>query len=160
MFDLNRFLKTHPKLTYTLIRFLTGVVFLGEGIQKFLYAEIRGAGRFEKMGFPYPEFTGTLVGSFEVLAGVLLLLGLFTRFGAAIVFVIMSVAVVTIKIPILLGESFGPFVLRDLSHYGFWAMLHEGRTDFSMLICSTFILWEGAGKYALDTVLLRNRENN
>lgn len=38
-----------------LIRFAVGVVFASEGIQKFLYADARGAGRFAKIGIPAPE---------------------------------------------------------------------------------------------------------
>ena len=38
-----------------LIRLMVGLVFASEGIQKFLYAEAQGAGRFAKIGIPWPE---------------------------------------------------------------------------------------------------------
>lgn len=157
---LNKILNTRNKATYTLIRFLVGGVFLAEGIQKFLYPDLRGAGRFDAIGFPSPEFLGHFVGMFEIIAGVLLILGLLARPAALIVLIVMGTAIITIKIPILLGESFGPFVLRDLEHYGFWSMIHEGRTDFSMFLCSIFILIEGAGKWSIDLLMFRRRENN
>ena len=41
-----------------LIRLLTGGIFLSEGIQKFLFPDMLGAGRFEKIGIPNPHFFG------------------------------------------------------------------------------------------------------
>ena len=38
-----------------LIRLMVGIVFLSEGIQKFLYPAEQGAGRFAKIGIPSPE---------------------------------------------------------------------------------------------------------
>jgi hypothetical protein len=46
-----------------LLRLLVGWVFLSEGIQKFMYPAALGAGRFEKIGIPYPHFTGPFCGS-------------------------------------------------------------------------------------------------
>jgi len=133
-----------------IIRLMVGAVFLSEGIQKFLYPAMRGAGRFEGMGFPAPEFFGSFVGVFEILCGILLLTGLFTR-GAAIAMLInMTVAIVVTKIPIAFGESFGPFVLRDLNTYGFWSMAHEMRTDFAMWLGSLFLLVKGGGRWSID----------
>jgi len=37
------------------VRLMVGGVFLSEGIQKFLIPELRGAGRFAKIGLPSPE---------------------------------------------------------------------------------------------------------
>lgn len=41
----------------------------------YLYPAIRGAGRFEKIGFPNTEFWGYFVGIFETVCGGLILLG-------------------------------------------------------------------------------------
>lgn len=76
-------LKTAPHQTTIIIRVMIGSIFLSEGIQKFLYPAMRGAGRFEKMGFPQPDFFATFVGVFEITCGILLLIGLITR-GAAL----------------------------------------------------------------------------
>lgn len=135
---------------------MVGAVFLSEGIQKFLYPASRGAGRFESMGFPYAEFSGPFVGVFEILCGVALLAGLLTRPAAFAMIITMTVAIVTTKIPIAFGESFGPFVLRDLKSYGFWSMAHEMRTDFAMWLGSLYLLIRGAGKWSVDLYLYRN----
>ena len=76
---INKILDTDHSKTTILIRLMVGVVFLSEGIQKFLFPVLRGAGRFEKIGLPSPEFLGGFVGTFEILCGTLILLGLLTR---------------------------------------------------------------------------------
>lgn len=146
--------------TTILIRLMVGAVFLAEGVQKFIYPAMRGAGRFEGMGFPSPEFFSPFVASFEVAAGLLILLGLATRPGAMVTFTIMTVAIVVTKLPILFGTSFGPFNLRELSTYGFWSMAHEMRTDFAMLIGSIFLIIKGGGRWSLDRSLTPNQKDN
>ncbi|MEJ2110758.1 MAG: DoxX family protein [Acidobacteriota bacterium] len=133
-----------------LIRLLVGLVFLSEGIQKFIYPAALGFGRFTKIGIPWPEAMGPLVGIVEIVGGSLLLLGFLTRPAAFILLVNISVAIVSTKIPILLGHGFWLFSLRDLNHYGFWSMAHEARTDFSMFMCLLFLLIAGAGSLSID----------
>ncbi|MFW6157564.1 MAG: DoxX family protein, partial [Balneolaceae bacterium] len=76
---IDRFLKTDAFKTTLLIRLMVGAVFLSEGIQKYLFPEVRGAGRFESIGLPMPEFLAYFVGGFEIACGLLILLGLLTR---------------------------------------------------------------------------------
>lgn len=45
-----------------LIRLMVGGVFLSEGIQKFLFPEALGVGRFVKIGIPYPETMSPFLG--------------------------------------------------------------------------------------------------
>jgi uncharacterized membrane protein YphA (DoxX/SURF4 family) len=134
---LKQFLYTDASKTTILIRFMVGIVFLSEGIQKYIYPALRGAGRFETIGLPSPEFLGYFVGGFEILCGILVLIGLFTRFGSIPLITIMIVAISTTKIEILLDK-------------GFWEMMHAARTDFSMLLGSIFLLIKGGGFWSLD----------
>jgi putative oxidoreductase len=120
-----------------LIRLMVGCVFLSEGIQKFLFPAEIGSGRFAKIGLPAPEFLGPFVGVFEIVCGLLVILGLFTRAAVIPLIVIMLVAIASTKIPILLEN-------------GFWKMAHDSRTDFSMLLGAIFLLINGAGSYSLD----------
>jgi len=146
----------HSKTTI-LIRLMVGSVFLSEGIQKFLYPAARGIGRFDKMGFPNPEFFAMFVGTFEIIFGILLLIGFLTRTAALAMLINMTVAIIVTKIPIALGESFGSFVLRELKTYGFWSMAHEMRTDFAMWLGSFFLLIKGAGKWSIDLSLTKRK---
>ncbi len=138
-----------------LIRLLVGAVFLEEGIQKFLFPELLGAGRFARIGIPAPELTGPFVGAVEVACGSLLLMGLLTRAAALLLFIDISVAIVSTKVPILLGHDLGPFHLAKLARYGFWSMASEARTDFSMLLGTLFLLLVGGGPWSLDALLAR-----
>lgn len=153
---LQKFLRTDDNRATILIRIMVGGVFLSEGMQKFIYPVVRGVGRFEGMGFPAPDFFANFVGGFEILAGLIILLGLLTRAGALVTLIIMSVAIIVTKIPIAFGQSFGPFVLRELSTYGFWGMAHEMRTDFAMWLGSLFLLIKGGGRWSLDRMLTGN----
>ncbi|MFA5010744.1 MAG: DoxX family protein [Ignavibacteria bacterium] len=119
---------------------IVGAVFLSEGIQIFLLPAVRGAVRFEKIGLPSPEFLGSFVGSFEIICGILILIGLLTRFAAIPLFIIMLVAIVTTKAD-LLAEK------------GFWEMMHGSRTDWSMLLGSIFLLIKSGGYWSIDNKL-------
>lgn len=137
-------LNTDNSKTTIIIRLMIGVVFLSEGIQKFLFAYKLGAGRFEKIGLPSPEFLGSLVGSFEIVCGTLILLGLFTRLASIPLIIIMLVAIATTKSEILANK-------------GFWEMMHGSRTDWAMLLGSIFLLIKGAGYWSADKTLAKNR---
>lgn len=139
-----------------LVRLLVGlVVFFPEGIQKLAFPEILGAGRFERIGIPYPDLLGPFVGVVETVCGALVILGLLTRLAAIPLIIIMIVAIVSTKVPILLGHEFWIFHLPKLARYGFWSMAHEARADFCMLLGSLYLLLEGGGKWSLDTLLAR-----
>jgi len=143
------FVTDAPAATF-LVRILVGSVFLSEGIQKFLFPEL-GAGRFAKIGIPAPDIMGPFVGGCEVACGALLIIGLLTRLAAIVLLIDISVAILSTKIPVLLGHGFSGFSLPKLPHYGFWSMMHEARTDFSMWLGLLFLLLVGAGrKWSLD----------
>ena len=123
-----------------LIRLLVGAVFLSEGIQKFLFPGELGVGRFIKIGIPMPEVMAPFVGGVEIVCGAMILVGLLTRAAAIPLIINMFVAIASTKIPILIGK-------------GFWAMAHEARTDYSMLLGSIFLLIAGPGRWSLDALL-------
>lgn len=140
-----KLIHTDNSKTTILIRLMVGAVFLSEGIQKFLFADTLGAGRFEKIGLPSPEFLGSFVGSFEIVCGLLILIGLLTRLVSIPLIIIMLVAIVTTKSEVL-GEK------------GFWEMMHGSRTDWSMLLGSIFLLIKGGGFWSADKILKKNGE--
>lgn len=152
---MNKLLQTNAPGAVILIRLVVGSVFLSEGIQKFLYPAENGAGRFARIGIPSPDVMGPFVGVVEIVCGTLILLGLFTRFAAIPLIINMLVAILSTKIPILLGHGFWGFSLRNLPYYGFWGMMHESRTDFSMLLGSLFLLIVGGGALSLDARLTK-----
>lgn len=142
---------TEAPLAAVLIRFMVGLVFASEGIQKFLYSEAQGSGRFAKIGIPVPDFTGPFVGMVEVVCGVLILLGFWTRLAAIPLFINMLMAIASTKVPILLGHGYWMFAHTFAPKVGFWAFLHESRTDISMLCGSAFLALTGAGPWSIDS---------
>jgi putative oxidoreductase len=123
-----------------LIRLLVGFVFVSEGIQKFLFADALGVGRFVKIGIPAPTVMAPFVGVVEIVCGLLVAVGLLTRLAAIPLVIDMLVAIASTKLPILQKS-------------GFWAMAHEARTDLSMLSCCVFLLLLGSGELSLDRKL-------
>ena len=119
------------------IRLMVGLVFLSEGLQKFLFPGALGSGRFETLGIPAPSFFGPFVGSVEIVCGTLVVLGLFARIAAIPLFGVITVAILTTKVPQFLNK-------------GFWVTAHDGRTDFSMLMGLIFLLLAGSGALSLD----------
>ncbi len=143
-----------PRAT-VLVRLMVGAVFFEEGIQKFLFPDLLGAGRFARIGIPAPEVMGTFVGTVEIVCGAMILAGLLTRLAAIPLLINISVAILSTKIPILLGHDFLCFHVAKLARYGFWSMASEARTDFSMLMGLLFLLIVGAGKWSFDAALIR-----
>jgi putative oxidoreductase len=133
-----------------LIRLMVGGIFLAEGILKFIYPDEFAAGRFARIGIPFAEVTGPFVGGIEILCGTLVLLGWFTRLAALLLLINISVAILSTKIPVLLGHGFWGFSLTKAPHYGFLGMVHEARTDFSMWLGLVFLLIVGGGGCSLD----------
>ncbi|HEX4001739.1 MAG TPA: DoxX family protein [Candidatus Acidoferrales bacterium] len=146
----SRWAQTRAPGAVILIRLMVGLVFFEEGIQKFLFPAIQGAGRFARIGIPAPAQMAYFVGAVEVICGALIVLGLFTRLAAIPLLIDISVAIASTKIPILLGHGYWHFHLPQLSRYGMWAMFSEARTDFSMLLGLLFLLIAGAGPLSID----------
>ena len=90
---LDRILQTRDDVSLVLIRLSVGlIVFFPEGLQKLLFPDILGAGRFAAIGIPWPALLGPFV------------------------------AVLSTKVPILPGHDFLIFHLPRFGRYGFWRM--------------------------------------
>ncbi|MGO9088686.1 MAG: DoxX family protein [Candidatus Sulfotelmatobacter sp.] len=111
-----------------LIRLAVGLIFLTQGILKYSDPNM-GVNRFTRIGFPHPAITAHFVGTFEVVCGLLVLLGFFTRIAAVPLLIIICTAIATTKVP-------------ELTHagQGFWFMVSDARTDFAMLMSLLFLL--------------------
>ena len=127
-----------------LVRILVGWVFVSEGIQKFLFPQALGVGRFMKIGIPWPEFMAPFVGIVEIVCGTLLVIGFLTRLAATPLLIDICVALYSTK-------------LISIAKNGVWSTLHEARTDVSMLLGLIFLLLLGGGSLAVDAHLGRTR---
>jgi putative oxidoreductase len=137
--------------TILIIRLMAGGVFLWEGILKFVYVN-QGVGRFTKLGFPFPDTTAHIIATGEIIGGLLLMYGLFTRIAAFYFIVQMIVAVLSTKIDLYFGRS--PLPLPPAPpKAGIWAVLHEIRSDYAQILSCLFLLIEGAGRRSLDFIV-------
>jgi len=136
-----------------ILRVMAGSVFLWEGLMKFVFPN-QGVGRFTKLGFPAPHFLATGDAWLEIIGGTLLIVGLLTR-PVAILFVIeMVVAILSTKIPLYLGTY--PLPLPPVPpQVGFWAVLHEIRSEYAQLVCSSFVVIVGPGRWSMEAWLQR-----
>jgi putative oxidoreductase len=146
-----------PRATF-LIRLMAGSVFFWEGILKFVYAN-QGVGRFTKLGFPAPYFTATADGWLEIIGGLLLLTGLLTRAIAMPFIIEMVVAILSTKIPLYLGTY--PLPLPPVPpQIGFWAVLHEVRSEYAQLLNCLFLVAVGPGPWSIDAWLRKTAATN
>lgn len=144
-----------------LVRLGVGLaVFFPEGIQKLLFPDILGAGRFAGIGIPWPELMGPFVGVVEAVCGLMIILGIATRYASVPLIIIMVAALLSTKLPILLGSDWWIFHVRELSRYGFWSAQHEARTDIVMLLCLIYLLVAGSGRWSLDEWLRSRRSDS
>ncbi len=144
MIAIRRIFRSRKTRSFILIRLIVGLVFFSEGVQKFLYPEITGVGRFEMIGFNYATFFAYFVAVFEVVCGILILFGVLTRLAAVPLLIIMLTAIITTKIPIIADE-------------GFWFMAHAARTDFAMTLLLVFLLINGPGRNSVDSLFYREK---
>lgn len=138
--NFKKIISTDTESTTLLMRLMVGAVFLSEGIQKFLFADKLGSGRFAKIGLPNPDFLGPFVASVEIICGSLVLIGLLTRLASIPLIIIMTVAIATTKVEVLEND-------------GFWEMMHASRTDWAMLLGGIFLLIKGGGRWSFDQKL-------
>ncbi|OGG71238.1 hypothetical protein A3F27_00025 [Candidatus Kaiserbacteria bacterium RIFCSPHIGHO2_12_FULL_53_13] len=125
-----------PDSAPLLLRLAAGAIFLVHGWQKLTMGVAGVAGFLGQLGFPAPEFFAVILIAVEVAGGAALILGVLTRFAAALSSIVALVALLTVHL------SKGFFV-------------NEGGYEFIALIlaASLALLITGAGKYSLDRTL-------
>jgi uncharacterized membrane protein YphA (DoxX/SURF4 family) len=145
-------------LPMILVRVVVGLVFLTEGILKFVRPDELGWGRFAGIGLPVPHLLAPLVGGIEIAAGAAVLLNFFAGDAAILLLAVIFTALVTTKLPILLGRPLGPFALVRLPHYGWLSFLHEARLDFCMLFASLAVLIDSGQRIGHRTPWYQSRK--
>ena len=124
------------------LRISVGLIFCTQGFLKYVDPNL-GVNRFEKIGFPYPDFTAHFVGAFEMVCGLLVLVGLWTRAAAIPLLIVNLTAIASTKIPELWTSG-----------EGFWYMVTDIRTDFAMLLSLLYLFAAGSGRYTFQEALL------
>jgi putative oxidoreductase len=80
------------------LRVPLGIIFMAHGYQKLFGGKFEAiVGFFDKVGIPAPEFFTGVVGVTEFFGGLLVLIGLLTRYAGSFLAVVMIVAIVKVK---------------------------------------------------------------
>jgi|SRR5271155_3018363 putative oxidoreductase len=132
------FKPTTGPASIVLIRLAVAMIFFTQGILKFVDPNM-GVVRFTKIGFSHPYFTVHFVGTFEVVCGLLVLVGFWTKAAAVPLLIVITTAIATTKIPELFRAN-----------QGFWYMVSDARTDFAMFCSLLFLIFVGGGTWSLD----------
>ena len=141
---LTRILQTSSDSKLVFVRFTAGAIFLSEGIQKYLVVSLLGPSYFRDIGFVHPMFWSYFTGTFEIVCGLLVIAGLFTRIAAVPLLTIMVTALFTAKLPVLI-------------HKGFLSFLQVYRIDFALTLLVLMLLIYGGGRWSADLRILRPR---
>jgi putative oxidoreductase len=112
---------------------------LTQGILKYIDSKM-GVARFTKIGFPHPSFAAHFVGTFEIVCGIFVLLGFWTKVTAVPLLIVITMAIATTKVPELVNAS-----------QGFWYTVSDARTDFAMFCSLLFLILAGGGSSSLDS---------
>jgi putative oxidoreductase len=141
-----------------LIRIMTGSIFFWEGILKFVYTN-QGTGRFTKLGFPFPDSSATLIALIEIIGGLFLFMGLFTRMSGLVLGIEMIMAMLLTKLSLFNGTSSLPLPPAPPT-MGIWAVLHEIRTDYALFASCMFLVVSGPGKLSLDKLMIKHKNKD
>jgi len=142
--SLARFLRPEGPAAIAFIRVTVGLIFVSEGLQKFIFPGALGVGRFAKIGIPAPQILAPFVGSVEIFGGAALVVGLLSRAVAIPLVISMLVAITSTK-------------LVTFNKNGFWSTAHEARTDLLMIAGLLLILFVGPGRASLDARISEGR---
>jgi putative oxidoreductase len=141
---LERILRPNGPGAILIVRLGLGLVFVTEGIQKFLFPGDLGAGRFAHIGIPAPHVMAPFVGGLEIVGGLAIALGLLARVFAVPLLFSMLVAITSTK-------------LLTFARNGFWKTAHEARTDLLMICGLLLIVAVGPGLRSLDRRIAARR---
>lgn len=113
-------MRSEALTTQMVLRIIVGYVFLLEGSLKFILHDSRAL-YFETLGLPFPAITLLLVGIVEIVCGSLVLFNLQVRKAVIPLIIIMVMAIVLTKLPILLDS-------------GLFSFAHESKLDIILAV--------------------------
>ena len=126
------------------VRLIVGLIFISEGFQKYLIVTMYGPAFFKEIGFSDPMFWVYFTGAFEIFCGIFILFGLLTRIASIPLLIIMIIAFITTKLPLLRTK-------------GFWTFSHEYSIEFSITMLLILLFIYGGGKWSVDLKIIQSK---
>lgn len=131
---------TKIAMVSALMRVVLGILFLAHGISKFQMGLGNVEGWFSSMGVP--GFLAYLVAILELVGGILLIVGLFTRYVSALFVLMLIGAIVTMKLSAgLLGNS-------EMAGY---------ELDLAFMMVAIYLVVAGPSPLSVDNAIRRKR---
>ncbi|MET0932658.1 MAG: DoxX family protein [Mycetocola sp.] len=128
----------------TLLRVVVGFIFVLHGVQKTFEQTFPGVqGFFESLGIPLASVAAPAVSLLELVGGVLLIVGAFTRIIAALLTINMIVAIATVH------AALGFFV--DAGGYEFVLLLGAAAIAIALM---------GPGRFSVDELIAARRRRS
>jgi putative oxidoreductase len=127
------------------IRLIVSLIFISEGVQKYLFLQVLGPGLFQEIGFAHAYFWAYFTGAFEILCGILVLFGLLTRLASVPLVIVLITAFIKVKLPVLMFK-------------GLFAFLHEYNTDFALILLLSLLIIYGGGRWSVDLKLFSSKK--
>jgi len=128
----------YDDVAWLFLRVVTGAIFAMHGYQKWQNGVEPTAGFVGSLGFPMPEVFAVLLIAAELLGGIALIVGAFTRFAAGANVIVALVALIMVH-----------------ADQGFF--VRDGGYEFVLLLlaATVLIMTKGGGKWSLDKHTLR-----
>lgn len=120
----------------TIMRVVFGILFFAHGMDKFKMGLGNVAAWFESINIP--GFLAYIVGPIELIGGILLIVGLFTRYVSAILFVILLGALLTAKL------SMG--------------LLNGYELDLSFMLLALYLAFAETTRWSLDHLIFKKQK--
>jgi putative oxidoreductase len=131
-----------PDWGVTIVRVMMGIILVVASGEKFSAGGLFGfIGAVTNLGFPVPQFFGVFVPLLELIGGLLIILGLGTRWVALLFVCEFVINAFLLKVP-------------RPAPFGGWDSM---RIDLMMLAAALMLALVGPGELALDRVLSRRR---
>lgn len=138
--------------TYSISRIAIGIFFLITGANK-LFNPVFQASMLKTItgiGFPYPQFTADFTAANEAFFGLLLAIGLYTRFSAMVLNIILFTALFTFDIPNHIPKGLDVF-----TWYSYFLYLPQ--TLYILFLFGAILT--GGGPLSLDEMMSRKNKS-